>query len=247
MVAFPNVLSSKHTKLVGNPIREDILSIEAPKQRYSRRGGLNILVVGGSLGASIFNEVLPKVFAEVLADKPDHIASITHQVGQGDIDLVEKVYKSFGFCLNEEQRTENQKIPKINIVNFIDNIAAVYSKTDLVICRSGASTVSEICAVGIAAIFVPYPHAVDDHQLYNAKPLVDANAAMLILQSELAGPKLADMIFSLERKDCQLMADHARKLAIRNSTTQIKDIITTFMPNCTMYRIGKINWRRTFG
>jgi UDP-N-acetylglucosamine--N-acetylmuramyl-(pentapeptide) pyrophosphoryl-undecaprenol N-acetylglucosamine transferase len=246
LVAFPHVLSGKRTKLVGNPVREDILEVQPPEPRYSsRHGGLNVLVIGGSLGAKIFNDELPKIFAEILDDKPNHIATITHQVGRGDIEAVKNHYVKLGFIQVHRDDTDeaNPVIPvetgihkdkdcsyltaKINLVNFIDNMAEDYNNADLIICRSGASTVSEICAVGIAAIFIPYPHAVDNHQLYNAKPLVDIHAAEMVLQSELTSSKLADIIFSLERRDCQLMAENVRKLAIRDSTTKIKNIITT--------------------
>jgi UDP-N-acetylglucosamine--N-acetylmuramyl-(pentapeptide) pyrophosphoryl-undecaprenol N-acetylglucosamine transferase len=202
---------------LGNPVRDDIASIPLPERRYpSRIGGLNVLVLGGSLGAKIFNDILPEVFSIVNSKLPEHIASITHQVGRGNREDVAKEYAKFG-------------IMDVNVVNFIDNMATQYASCDLLICRAGASTVSEVCASGIAAIFVPYPHAVDDHQRYNAEALVSANAAMMFIQSQLTVTDLADVIMALNRSRCEDMARRAKSLAIINSSEKIKEVITSFI------------------
>lgn len=207
MTAYPTVLASKRTKVVGNPVREDICKILPPEIRYSQRtGGLNVLIVGGSLGAKIFNETFPLVFANTT-----NVATITHQVGRGDAQTVAAHYKSLGV--------------NATVVDFIQDMAAVYAAADLIICRAGASTVSEIMAAGLASIFIPYPYAVDDHQYYNAKPLVDAGAAYLILQRDMSRDKLTDMIIGITRARCLEMADQARSLAIVDSSTRIYEII----------------------
>jgi len=213
LVAYPNVLPSKKAILVGNPVRNDILNIPAPEQRFQNNtnNGLRVLVLGGSLGAQILNETMPKVFAEINKIKPNHIVSITHQVGRGDKEIVANNYLELGI--------------KANVVNFIEDMADVYSQTDLIICRSGASTVSEICAVGIASIFIPYFYAVDNHQYYNAKPLEDIGAAKIIPQNKISVRGLVNYISGLSLKDCQKMAIQARSLAILDSPLCIKKVI----------------------
>jgi UDP-N-acetylglucosamine--N-acetylmuramyl-(pentapeptide) pyrophosphoryl-undecaprenol N-acetylglucosamine transferase len=115
------------------------------------------------------------------------------------------------------------------VINFIDDMADMYANVDLLICRSGASTVSEVSACGVAAIFVPYPHAVDDHQKYNALNLVNNKASMMFIQSELSVEKLADALLSLDRKKCADMAHIARSLAIKNSSDKIKEVIISLI------------------
>lgn len=217
IVAFPRVLSSKKTLLLGNPVRKDLLTISAPEERYSSRvGGLNILVLGGSLGAKIFNDCLPKVFNRVELIKSDHIANIKHQAGRGDCEEVLAKYHELG-------------IKNVQVTSFIDDMALEYRNADLIICRAGASTVSEVCNVGIAAIFVPYPYAVDDHQRYNVQGLVDENAALMILQNELEINGLASVIKGLGRSKCLAMALKAKHMALIDSDQKIKQVITNFI------------------
>jgi len=214
LVGFPDVLASKKTIVVGNPVRDDILSVEAPSGRYTKRnGGLNIAVIGGSLGAKAFNDILPHVFALVNGQSPSHINKITHQIGRGDKDEVSAKYQTLG-------------LHNANVVNFITDMATLYSETDLLICRSGASTVSEVCASGVAALFVPYPHAVDDHQRYNAEPLVDKGAALMLLQNEFTTESVANLLFNMTRDKCCDMAITARSLSIPDSPKQIKRVLT---------------------
>ena len=207
LVAFSGVLPSKKTYVVGNPIRSDILQIDDIRTRYaSRSGGLNILILGGSLGANIFNEKFPEVFSKV-----NNVAKIIHQVGRGDIDLVQQNYNKINI--------------NAQIVKFIDNMALVYNDIDLIICRSGALTVSELCSVGISAIFIPYPFAVDDHQRFNAKPIVDCGAAKMVLQSEFDVTKMAELINSLDRVSCLEMAYAIKQFAIIDSHIQITNAV----------------------
>lgn len=217
LVGFKGVLASRKTILVGNPVRDEIIRIEEPKNRYARRsGGLNIAIVGGSLGAKVFNDKLPAVFAKVSKENPLLINKIVHQVGRDNRQEVEAVYRGAGLF-------------NVEVVNFITDMAALYSDTDLLICRSGASTVSEICASGVAALFVPYPYAVDDHQHYNAKPLVAIDAAYMLLQHELTTETVANLLLNVTRTTCAEMACKSKSLAIPDSTLQIKKIIVSLI------------------
>lgn len=217
IVAFPKVLAGHKTVILGNPVRDDIANLPVPEIRYlAKTGGLNISVLGGSLGAQVFNDILPEVFSIVNSKSPGHIARITHQVGRGDCEEVNKKYAKFG-------------IIDVNVVNFIDDMANIYANSDVLICRAGASTVSEVCNSGIMAIFVPYPYAVDDHQRHNAQTLVDSEAAIMFIQSQLTVADLADTIIALDRAKCEAMAKRARQLAIDNSSEKIKHVITGFI------------------
>ncbi len=207
MVAFPNVLPGKKTILVGNPVRDSITKIVIPESRYNNQDNkLRILVIGGSLGAKIFNEIMPQV-----CSKLNMQVEVIHQVGRGDVKSVQDEYI-------------NLKI-SAKVINFIDNIAEVYANADLIICRSGASTVSEVCVAGIAAIFVPYPYAVDDHQFYNAKWLAEENGAKIMRQAELTIESLSSLINQLSYNDYLNMAKIARSFAITDSAMRIQDII----------------------
>lgn len=206
MTGFPAVLVSKKTVYVGNPVREDILQLEVPDIRYLRRsGGLNLLIVGGSLGAQVFNELMPKVCAKLV-----NVNRVVHQVGRGDLAQVKQCYHDLG-------------IVHVEVVSFIEDMAQAYANSDLIISRSGASTVSEVASVGIAAIFVPYPHAVDDHQWYNAQML--STGAHIMRQKELSVEKLAKLINSMDRANCLLMAKNGQQLAIKDSVERIVSLI----------------------
>lgn len=212
MVAFTGVLTTAKTLVVGNPVRQEILELLPPEQRYANRsGGLNILVLGGSLGAKILNETLPAVFAQF-----PNLSSVVHQVGRGDAQMVQQQY-------------DKVNVPA-KVVNFIDDMAYAYANADLVICRAGASTVSEICAVGIAAIFIPYPYAVDDHQRFNVEPLAKLDAAKMLLQSQCNTLALVELLQSLDRESCLAMAKKANSLAIGDSSQRICELIIQSIP-----------------
>ena len=146
----------------------------------------------------------------------NNIDSIVHQVGRGDANLVSQHYLS---SLKDSGIT-------YTVVPFIENMGKEFANCDIVISRSGASTVSEICACGVASILVPYPYAVDDHQKFNAQPLANCGAAHLLLQSELSVDLLTSVLANLDRNKCIDMAIKARKLGIRDSTVQICQHIT---------------------
>jgi UDP-N-acetylglucosamine--N-acetylmuramyl-(pentapeptide) pyrophosphoryl-undecaprenol N-acetylglucosamine transferase len=162
--AFPGVFAKG--QWVGNPLRTPFLQQAAPADRFAdRQGPLRLLVVGGSLGARALNDTVPKALALLpVGDRPQ----VLHQSGEKQIDELRANYAAAGV--------------QAELTPFIDDIAQAFAEADLVVCRAGASTVTEIAAVGAAALFVPFPAAVDDHQTTNARFLVEAGAAWLVPQ-----------------------------------------------------------------
>ena len=206
LTAFPGVLTSSKTFMVGNPVRDEIILVGQHKFQSaedSTANGLRILIIGGSLGAKVLNDFAPLA----LARSSQKILSVVHQVGRGDASVVAELYQEY----------------KLNakVVNFIDDMAEAYANADLVICRAGASTVAEIACAGVAAIFVPYPYAVDDHQASNARYLADNNAAFLLPQSDLSVESLAEVINKWDIIKCREVGNKAKSFAIVDSTTQI--------------------------
>lgn len=207
LAAFPSAFGDK-ADLVGNPVRKDITQLPLPAQRYaSRTGKLKLLVVGGSLGATVLNEVLPKAIATLPEDsRPE----VIHQAGEKHIAALQANYQNAGVTADTKA--------------FIHNMADLYAWADVVICRSGALTVAELSCVGVASVLVPYPHAVDDHQTYNAKYLSDAGAAKLIQQTEFSVAKASELLTSLTREICLEMAIKAKKLAKPEATAVVANI-----------------------
>ena len=217
LVAFPNALP--HGEWTGNPIRAELARVIAPKARYAQRSGpLNVLVVGGSLGAAALNEVVPRALA-LLA--PDERPRIVHQAGAKHIEALRENYAAAGL------QTANGAQPGVDLVPFIDDMTSAYANADLVICRAGAMTVSEISAVGVAAYFVPFPFAVDDHQTTNAAFLADNGAALVVQQRDLSAEKLADWLRSQTRETLAEMAERSRSLAKPDATEQVAQICAT--------------------
>ncbi|MFM0630601.1 undecaprenyldiphospho-muramoylpentapeptide beta-N-acetylglucosaminyltransferase [Paraburkholderia xenovorans] len=217
LVAFPNALP--HGEWTGNPIREELARAIAPKTRYAQRSGpLNVLVVGGSLGAAALNEVVPRAVA-LLA--PNERPRIVHQAGAKHIEALRENYTAAGL-----QAADGEQ-PDVELVPFIDDMTSAYAKADLVICRSGAMTVSEISAVGVAALFVPFPYAVDDHQTTNAAFLADNGAALVVQQRDLSAETLADWLRSQTRETLAEMAERSRSLAKPDATEQVAQICAT--------------------
>ncbi len=192
--AFPNVF--KKAQWVGNPLRAPFLQQPAPAERFAGRSGpLRLLVVGGSLGAKALNDVVPQALA--LIPEPQR-PTVVHQSGEKQIDALRANYIAAGV--------------HAELTPFIDDTAQAFADADLIVCRSGASTVTEIAAVGAAALFVPFPSAVDDHQTTNARFLVDAGAAWLVPQKELSPQQLAHRLQSLQREQLVDMAEKAKQL-----------------------------------
>ncbi|NCX40033.1 MAG: undecaprenyldiphospho-muramoylpentapeptide beta-N-acetylglucosaminyltransferase [Burkholderiaceae bacterium] len=206
LTGFPKTL--KEAQWVGNPIRESFERLSDCKARYSKRQGpLHLLIVGGSLGAAALNTVVPEALALLPADRRPNVL---HQTGEQHLETVTKTYQQLG--VNGELKP------------FIDDMAAAYANADLVICRAGAMTVSEISAAGVAACFVPFPYAIDDHQTANARFLSDAKAAILIPQSQLDGDSLANLVLGLRREDLAEMAVKAQALAKFHATEEVASI-----------------------
>jgi UDP-N-acetylglucosamine--N-acetylmuramyl-(pentapeptide) pyrophosphoryl-undecaprenol N-acetylglucosamine transferase len=194
LVAFPGALSN--AEWTGNPIRQEIVKLPAPEQRFrGRAGNLKVLVVGGSLGAQALNETVPRALALMPeSQRPE----VTHQSGQKHLAALESEYRNAGVSAT--------------LLGFIRDMSNAYASADLVICRAGALTVSELAVAGIASVLVPFPHAVDDHQTSNARYLSDQSAAVLIPQAELTPRKLADLLLGITRETLLDMANRARGL-----------------------------------
>jgi UDP-N-acetylglucosamine--N-acetylmuramyl-(pentapeptide) pyrophosphoryl-undecaprenol N-acetylglucosamine transferase len=196
------------TETVGNPIRREIGEAPSPDARYAARvGPLKLLVVGGSLGATALNRIVP----ESLARLPQNQRfAVVHQTGEGRQEEVAARYRALGLCAE--------------VHPFLADMAGHYRDADLVICRSGALTVAELAAAGVAALFVPFPHAVDDHQTENARSLQIAGAALLLPQSTLTVESLADTLIGLDRKKLHDMACRARQLARPEAARSVANI-----------------------
>jgi len=206
LTGFPNTMP--HAEWVGNPIRAEFEHIEAPAKRYDQRQGpLSILVVGGSLGAAALNEAIPAA----LALMPKDIRPIViHQAGDKHLADLQMRYADLGVTAD--------------IRPFIDDMPSAYAQSDLVICRAGAMTVSELAACGVASCLIPFPFAIDDHQTANAKFLADADAAVLLPQQYLNPQDLASMIQSFNRTDLRDMALRAYALAKPHATQRVAEV-----------------------
>jgi UDP-N-acetylglucosamine--N-acetylmuramyl-(pentapeptide) pyrophosphoryl-undecaprenol N-acetylglucosamine transferase len=195
--AFPDVL--KKGRWIGNPLRAAFLQQPDPATRFAARSGpLRLLVVGGSLGARALNEIVPRALALIPGSSRP---LVTHQSGAKQLDELRANYAAAGV--------------QAELTPFIDDTAQAFADADLIICRAGASTVTEIAAVGAAALFVPFPYAVDDHQTANAQFLVAQGAGWLVPQPRLSADKLAGMLQTTERPallQCALKAKQMEKI-----------------------------------
>ena len=190
---------------VGNPVRASIAKVQEPLSRYDDRSGrLKILVVGGSLGAAALNEALPLALSRI---EPAKRPEVIHQSGEQHLATLQNAYA--------------QAQVDAQCVAFIDDMASAMAQADLVICRAGAMTVSEVAAVGVAALFVPFPYAVDDHQTANAQYLVEHGAAYIRQQKELAIEWLARWLEAQSRETLAAVAIKARALAKPMATQDI--------------------------
>lgn len=208
LFAFPSAFALSEG-CVGNPVRAEITQVAEPAQRFvGRTGVLKVLVVGGSLGASVFNEEVPKALAMLSVDARPQVL---HQAGEKHIEALNAAY------------AKAQVVAEC--APFIADMAQAYADADLVICRAGALTVAELACVGAAAVLVPFPHAVDDHQTGNARFLADANAALLIGQKDFNAEKLATLLKEISRERCLAMAQAARQLAKPDATNKVVEVI----------------------
>jgi UDP-N-acetylglucosamine--N-acetylmuramyl-(pentapeptide) pyrophosphoryl-undecaprenol N-acetylglucosamine transferase len=202
--AFPGSL--KHAQHTGNPVRHSIacLPFVAPDSQGRRP---RLLVVGGSLGAAALNELVPIALAGMSSEQRPEV---WHQTGLKLIDAARRAYEQAGV--------------QVRLDAFIEDMADAYRWADLVLCRAGALTIAELAAAGVAAILVPYPYAVDDHQTSNAHYLVDAGAAVLLPQSELDVPRLQRELALLQQpQQLVLMARRAREKALPDAAQRVAD------------------------
>lgn len=205
--AFP---AGIETTEVGNPVRGAILNLPSPSERMAgREGKVRLLVVGGSLGAQAINELLPDVLADLPADlRPE----VWHQTGKRNIKGAEEKYNAL-------------ELNDVRVVPFIEAMDEAFAWADLVLCRAGALTVSELAIAGVASVLVPFPHAVDDHQTMNACYLADAGAAILVDQKDLNKEMLTQLLTDQlsQREVLQGMAEKARELGKPEAGKQVAD------------------------
>lgn len=208
LTAFPGVLPG--AAVVGNPVRKDILALASPLERYRERGSgpLRVLVLGGSLGAEAINTLMPQAVAELA---PNDRPMLWHQCGKRHADKTLSRYRTVGV----EARVDA----------FIEDMVNAYAWADVVVCRAGALTVSELMAAGVASVLVPLPSAIDDHQSANARILADEDAALLRPQAELTPAGLASLLTELgsQRQRLCAMAEKARRLAQPEAAEKVAD------------------------
>lgn len=199
----------KRGVVTGNPVRAEIEALAEPAQRFAGRSGrLRVLVVGGSLGAKALNEAVPKALATMpAAERPQ----LTHQTGQANFDSVRADYA--------RQKVDAEVLP------FIDNMAERLSACDVIVCRAGAVTVSELCAAGVASVLVPLVVSTTSHQRDNAQWMARHNAALHLPQAEMNPERLAELLKSLTRDALQAMATKARALAKPHAAARVADEI----------------------
>ncbi|MCW8834084.1 MAG: undecaprenyldiphospho-muramoylpentapeptide beta-N-acetylglucosaminyltransferase [Colwellia sp.] len=225
--AFPNVFGEKiAAQVVGNPLRasisEQALMVDDARTEETDKTSRNILVIGGSLGAQVLNQVVPESFAQLVKNEEGAVPfNIWHQTGKGKQTQVVAAYNQYHF--DDEQ---------VRVTEFIKEMASAYQWADIVICRAGALTVSELAMAAKPAIFVPLPHAVDDHQTENAQYLVSRGGASLIKQSELTSDGLAKMLAGLfsETQILNTMAQAAFAAADVNATRKVAQICQQLIP-----------------
>jgi UDP-N-acetylglucosamine--N-acetylmuramyl-(pentapeptide) pyrophosphoryl-undecaprenol N-acetylglucosamine transferase len=216
VAAYPGVFSvSSSVTAVGNPVRAEIAAIPAPEVRLKgRQGALRILILGGSQGARVLNQMMAKFAADFSGGDS---LEFWHQTGQQDFATIQGRYHQLSVTAKIEP--------------FIENMAAAYEWADLVVCRSGALTVAELTAAGVASILVPFPAAVDDHQWHNARYLEQAGAAKLIREAELSSAWLTPVIenFLRDRGSLLAMAQKARELARPRAAITVAEILVQNM------------------
>ncbi|MDO8465477.1 MAG: undecaprenyldiphospho-muramoylpentapeptide beta-N-acetylglucosaminyltransferase [Gallionella sp.] len=226
---FPDVLPK--AAWCGNPVRSSIAGLPDPQIRYAARSGkLNVLVVGGSLGAKALNEAMPQALAQLSKERlplpnplPQAVEganeslrecpfNVLHQTGKQHFEAVQDLYRQAGV--------------QADIRPFLEDMAVCYADADVVICRAGALTVAELAAAGIASILVPFPFAVDDHQTHNARFLSERGAAILLPQGELTAEKLAQLLRELNREKLLMMAQQARSVAKPDAAQRVAQVCT---------------------
>lgn len=199
----------KRAVVTGNPVREEIEELPSPAERFAGRSGpLRVLVVGGSLGARVLNDTVPAALALMA---PGERPLVTHQTGQLNRDAVKDAYAKAGISEGVE------------VVAFIDDMARRLAECDVIVCRAGAVTVSELCAAGVPSVLVPLIVSTTSHQRDNAQFMAQHGAAMHLPQAELSPQKLADTLRGLDRTHLQAMGEKARALARPRAASRVAD------------------------
>lgn len=203
LTTFPGVFAKG--EWIGNPLRKEFLEQTPPAARFAQRTGkMKLLVIGGSLGAKALNEIIPQALAKMPEDERPEVI---HQGGEMQIEQLRANYSAAGV--------------RAELTPFIANTARAFAEADLVICRAGASTVSEIAAVGAPAVFVPFPFAVDDHQTTNAQFLSDQGAATLLPQDQMTVERVIQLLQNSERSTQILQGLKAYSLRKTDATEQV--------------------------
>lgn len=201
--------ATRHALVTGNPVRAEIEALPLPGQRFQgRQGPLRLLAVGGSLGAKVLNETLPAALALM---PPAQRPVVTHQSGMAHIDAVRAGYARHGV--------------QAEVLPFIDDMPQRLAECDLVLCRAGAVTVSELCAAGVASILVPLIVSTTSHQRDNAAYMAQHGAALHLPQAELSAQRLAELLGSLQRPQLLDMAQRARALAKPHAAERVADAL----------------------
>lgn len=215
LAAFPDAFNGRVDVIwSGNPVRAEIVSLAPPEARFaSRSGPLRLLIVGGSLGAKALNVTVPQALSLMAqGERP----VVTHQAGQAHLAALRDTYRSAGV--------------DAQIVDFIDDMAACYGEADLVICRAGATTVTELAVAGVGSILVPFPYAADDHQTRNAAYLADRGAAMLMPQETLTPQSLAEALRGMTRAKLLEMARAARAVGKPDAAQKVAAFCAELAP-----------------
>ena len=211
MEAFPSAFENRFSPIqTGNPVREDIAALASPATRLAQRDeSIHVLVVGGSLGAQALNQTLPAAVEKL---DTEHRPQIWHQTGKAMLEVTRNDYETKSIAARVDA--------------FIEDMAEAYAWADVVVCRAGALTIAELAAAGVASVLVPYPHAVDDHQTANANFLAQADAAVLLPQSELNASSLAELLkdFMSNRERVLNMAIAARQQARVTATDDVANL-----------------------
>ncbi|MCJ8301122.1 undecaprenyldiphospho-muramoylpentapeptide beta-N-acetylglucosaminyltransferase [Shewanella sp.] len=211
LCAFEDTFEQVSAQVVGNPIRKELVELGLSAKEDCGEDALKVLVVGGSLGAKVFNDLMPGVTDAV---SKTHSITVWHQVGKGNLVSVKGEYQHLG------------QDGSVIVAEFIDDMEAAYRWADVVLCRAGALTVSELAAVGLPSILVPYPHAVDDHQTKNAQVLVNAGGAFLLPQTILDADKLINklQILASDRAELCHMGARAKDVAVIDATEKVAEV-----------------------
>ncbi len=222
LTGFNAVSALPRGEHIGNPVKPEIVELAAPAERLSGRAGeLNVLIVGGSQGARVFNEELPALLNQLQSELAGSVTlKVRHQCGKDQQAEVSKRYAEV-FASADAVKVET----------FIADMAAAYHWSDIVICRSGAMTVSEISAAGAVALFVPFPYAIDDHQYFNAQSLSKTGAAISLRQTNFVEGEWIGEVADLAKDRVRLieMAEKARSFARPNATQDLADICMEVM------------------